>query len=578
MYHYLYTNDMRVSNLEEKAVEFSKMFLTDTVPTAEEDKSINNSAQTIGFYLNLTNKGNSALLAAQNDVRGVILNFIKTFQFPNSRTKGNFNDTIDDKIQVAPLREIIKLLFLFQQMDKDSAYLSVEEILSFIFYNDAIAKSSSPDRVAVIKEIIEFRKSKKLGSNIASLTNRSWKHQDRQIKELLSILSWSKFVDYSGDKITLILDMQDDDIKYKSELLDIITFDEFWDYEDPDKKFNELRTSYFDYVDSWIPQQKDYINPDDIEHHKCNSVIQKLYFGAPGTGKSFDVSKLIKECYPSIEEKDNPYVFKTTVFFFFFYYNFVGNIMPVSRNGEIGYDFQPGIFTQALAMALNFAEKDIFLIVEEMTRGNIASIFGDLFQLLDRDKFGISEYSINNDLISHYFERKAIDINKIYLPLNLHIIGTINTSDQNVNVMDTAFKRRFDLIYVDVEPVRDRDSNELLNTFVFTFNDGKEFEWNKLYLGINEFIIEKLKLSEDKQLGQFFIKFDNYKNDTEKYESLQNKLLHYLWSDVQGAAMLDDFSIFKEDFSSFSKLYKAFGNNDNVFSEDFIEIYDSTVY
>ena len=121
----------------------------------------------------------------------------------------------------------------------------------------------------------------------------------------------------------------------------------------------------------------------------------------------------------------------------------------------------------------------MFLIVEEMSRGNIASIFGDLFQLLDRGTDGNSEYSINNDMISHYFERKAISINKIYLPANLHIIGTVNTSDQNVHVMDTAFKRRFDLIYVDVDCKR-RKTNQLLNSYEFSFNDGKQFEWNKL--------------------------------------------------------------------------------------------------
>ncbi|MCC9893952.1 hypothetical protein HK142_08925, partial [Streptococcus agalactiae] len=117
--------------------------------------------------------------------------------------------------------------------------------------------------------------------------------------------------------------------------------------------------------------------------------------------------------------------------------NFIGNIMPTSKNGEIGYDFKAGIFSQALATAFEYSDKEIFLIVEEMSRGNIASIFGDIFQLLDRDKNGLSEYSVNNDLIIQHFDEKGINIGKkIFLPRNFHIIGTVNTSDQNVNVID----------------------------------------------------------------------------------------------------------------------------------------------
>ena len=136
-------------------------------------------------------------------------------------------------------------------------------------------------------------------------------------------------------------------MKYKSELLDIITFDEFWDYVDPNKGLQDLKNSYFEYVDSHIPRQDSYANTNDIENNKVSGVMQRLYFGAPGTGKSYDVSQLIKECYPAIDEKDNPFVFKTTVFSDYSYFNFVGNIMPVSRDGEISYDFQ-GVFLPKL--------------------------------------------------------------------------------------------------------------------------------------------------------------------------------------------------------------------------------------
>ena len=317
----------------------------------------------------------------------------------------------------------------------------------------------------------------------------------------------------------------------------------------------------------------------NIDNIVCNNLdynIQSIYFGAPGTGKSYRVEKLIKECYPNIENKENPFVFKTTIYSDYSYYNFIGNIMPISKEGEIGYAFKAGIFSQALAMAFKYPQKEIFLIIEEMSRGDVASIFGDIFQLLDRDENGYSEYSINNDLISHYFYDENIDIgNKIFLPRNFHIIGTVNTSDQNVNVIDTAFKRRFEFVFVNVSPI-ETDSKTFVNSFVFKLAS-KEFEWNKLYITLNELITIKLKLNEDKQIGQFFIKFNNYKSDDHKFAAIQNKLLHYLWEDVQRAAISDDYSIFKEKYKTFSSLYKDFSEHINVFSDEFNTLYDKQI-
>lgn len=311
---------------------------------------------------------------------------------------------------------------------------------------------------------------------------------------------------------------------------------------------------------------------ESIECKKLDYNIQNIYFGAPGTGKSYGVDKLIRNCYPDIENKDNPFVFKTTVYSDYSYYNFIGNIMPTSKDGEIGYDFKAGIFSQALAMAFEYSDKEIFLIVEEMSRGNIASIFGDIFQLLDRDENGVSEYSINNDLIIQHFDEKGINIGKkIFLPRNFHIIGTVNTSDQNVNVIDTAFKRRFEFVYVDVSPVS--KDGTIMNEYVFTLAN-KEFEWNKLYMSLNELITTKLELSEDKQIGQFFIKFNNYSNDEQKFAAIQNKLLHYLWEDVQGAVISDEYKIFNKEYKTFSSLYKDFGEKLNVFSKELIDLYD----
>lgn len=309
--------------------------------------------------------------------------------------------------------------------------------------------------------------------------------------------------------------------------------------------------------------------------------IQNLYFGAPGTGKSYRVSEIIKEVYPTIDEKDNPFVFKTTIYADYSYYDFVGNLVPRHNNDKLEYGFTPGIFTQSLAQALNNEDKEVFLVIEEMSRGNVASIFGDIFQLLDRNEEGNSEYSINNDLITNFLSKPlqeggiGKELKKISLPRNLHIIGTVNTSDQNVNVIDTAFKRRFGFEYSSVEPIKNKETNDLYNTFIFKLGND-EFEWNKLYMSLNKMITESLELSEDKQIGQFFIKFNNFKDDedgSERFKEIQNKLLNYLWEDVQLMAIDDSKSLFGDNYKTFSKLYKDFGERKNIFSAKLMEYY-----
>ena len=113
-----------------------------------------------------------------------------------------------------------------------------------------------------------------------------------------------------------------------------------------------------------------------------------------------------------------------------------------------------------------------------------------------------------------------------------------------------------------------------MNEFTFNLSE-KEFEWNKLYMSLNELITTKLELNEDKQIGQFFIKFKNYKDEKQKFASIQNKLLHYLWDDIQGAIISDEYTIFDKEYKTFSSLYKNFGKNINIFSNELINLYDN---
>lgn len=331
--------------------------------------------------------------------------------------------------------------------------------------------------------------------------------------------------------------------------------------------------------------------------NKLNSINfnneQILFYGAPGSGKSYKVkekimSKMNLKSVENVEKLEN--VFRITLYPDYSYSDFVGNIMPVVKKIEdetlIEYDFKSGIFIESLKYAYLNPGETVFLVIEEINRGNISNIFGDIFQLLDRNKFGYSEYSINNEMILEELKKDLVLLQKVILPVNLYIFGTANMSDQNVYVMDTAFKRRFNFIYSDVEP----SSN--LNEYTFElygvdkagnidYSDVKKFEWNKLYMTLNEFILVELELGEDKQIGQFFIKFENIKGRTPieteqlKYNEISNKLLHYLWEDVCTLSY-GETRIFDSRYNTFGKLYKAFQKKKNIFSEAFLKKYPIT--
>lgn len=140
MYHYLFTNDLRISVLDESLKKAGHCFVTNTVPSSTEDKSANNNMMTLGFYFTLNESSNCAKVAESGNVRAVVLNFIKKFQFPNMRTTAAYNDAKNDGIKLVPMRMIVKLLYTMNLLHGSLvAYLTKEEIKDFIFYNSEVA-------------------------------------------------------------------------------------------------------------------------------------------------------------------------------------------------------------------------------------------------------------------------------------------------------------------------------------------------------------------------------------------------------------------------------------------------------
>ncbi|UJS27808.1 AAA family ATPase [Macrococcoides canis] len=313
--------------------------------------------------------------------------------------------------------------------------------------------------------------------------------------------------------------------------------------------------------------------------------VQIIYFGAPGTGKSHEVKTLL-----SGFSEDQ--IFRTTIHPEYSYTDFVGQYLPVKDdNNQLTFDFKEGVFTEALRVAYEDTSKEVFLVLEEVSRGNVSGIFGDIFQLLDRNEHFESKYPIRNKNISQQIDHLKNE--QIILPSNFNIIGTVNINDQNVFPMDTAFKRRFDWKYISTDPAKDEEGNRLKklnNPKIIVDDDSKNnivTNWQTLYTSLNLFITDKQKglgKSEDKQLGQFFIEFPlniiekSYSQDdidknnaiNKINEIIKDKLLIYLWQDVQGNSVFDgELSIFNHDIKNFDHLYKSLGNT-KIFSDTFI--------
>ena len=279
----------------------------------------------------------------------------------------------------------------------------------------------------------------------------------------------------------------------------------------------------------------------------------KLFYGIPGCGKSFEVDKFIKE---KLNIDDNSYrKIRTTFYLDCSYNDFVRQIMPKTKNDKLVYEVNPGPFTNALWAAYLDPNLPVALVIEEINRGNAPAIFGDIFQLLDRDDNGESTYSITNPIITQYFDECGLDKmpgNRIKLPKNLYIFATMNSSDQNVFKLDTAFKRRWEMI---------RMTNASTKSDAKQFNDfnipGTSTSWVDFVDNVNKKILET-GLNEDRQLGYWFLIKKSLAgfNEEEQKTIFANKVLEYLWNDVLKFHEKD--ILFRSDINTFDDLITVY--------------------
>jgi 5-methylcytosine-specific restriction enzyme B len=308
-----------------------------------------------------------------------------------------------------------------------------------------------------------------------------------------------------------------------------------------------------------------------------NTPIQKIIFGSPGTGKSHRIDAEIIPNILRIDPIKSPENIIKAVFHpEYTYSDFIGKLLPITRAGKVEYNFYEGHFLRALGQAYkNYIKahdkqgnlidgakiEHVALVIDEINRGNSSSIFGSVFQLLDRNDSGWSSYSININGVAFIKILEIIGVNFSYdsrgdveeyklkphdgvkrletlqekisflnfdllnrtikIPPNLSIIATMNTSDSSIYYMDSAFKRRWDWEFIDI-------NSKSISIDGIAFKN--EAEWVTFICKLNEFIRSNhryIRGIEDKQIGKYFIK--GYPISK---ASIQSKLMFFLWDSV----------------------------------------------
>lgn len=322
---------------------------------------------------------------------------------------------------------------------------------------------------------------------------------------------------------------------------------------------------------------------DEVKNEESNipKSRQIIYYGAPGTGKSHKIKARLEGVF-------NENIFRTTFHPDSDYSTFVGAYKPTRgkrplyglfgkdtvrmKDGEdlfedmITYKFIPQSFLNAYIRAYQ-TDENVYLIIEEINRGNCAQIFGDLFQLLDRDANGKSEYTIKADTdLKSFLEEELGEDNpgikdgELCLPSNLYIYATMNTSDQSLFPIDSAFKRRWDWEY---EPIKYK------NTDWKIVIDGTEYSWTSFQRKVNDKILSATS-SEDKMLGDYFV---NPSDGVITEKVLLNKILFYLWNDVCKDGEGDIFKIGETEEVTFSELYGNVGKQKLISMMDYLNIF-----
>ncbi|MBI0906906.1 AAA domain-containing protein [Streptococcus uberis] len=485
-------------------------------------------------------------------IQSVLMNSLETVKFG----RNNFGSPESDSDIEPPA--------LFIRASMDLEYLTYKEFAYLLWKLEDIGGNYTDS----LSELKQFRISDNL-----TLGEEANKYID--CKPIMILVRWGFLAedgDTTGGKHIIVA--PDVLRKYKTRLRNLKIYNVDMDYDDPIIDTDDRMSVDFDRVE------------------RVKGGMNTLLYGVPGSGKSWTIEKE----YCDDESRMERLVFHPD----YTYSDFIGQILPNVSDGIVSYKFTEGPFTSLLKKAYTQPERMFFLVIEEINRGNAPAIFGEVFQLLDRKDDGTSEYGITNvDIASIVYNNPN---KKVRIPSNMSIIGTMNTSDQNVFTLDTAFQRRWNMRMIENTFVgHDYARTTILDTSV---------TWQRFCEVINNEIVTKnirMTSSEDKRLGTYFVRAADLEyheeagnNDLSEKEQIQARLLNYrfaekvlkyLWDDAFKFSREDIFknTIYKSleevvnHFNSRSSA-KATGNDRlDVFKEEIIDAFltqdsiDSTV-
>lgn len=309
-------------------------------------------------------------------------------------------------------------------------------------------------------------------------------------------------------------------------------------------RYNYQNFCKFHGISTKIPDEINRVN-DNINAKRLTGGKNILLYGVPGAGKSRRIAKQ----YCADSKRIERVVFHPD----YTYSDFVGQILPRLEEKQLRYVFTPGPFTRMLERAWRDPANHYYLVIEEINRGNAPAIFGEIFQLLDRkdvdnyseDVIGESEYGISNYEVADIVYGDSQ--HEVRIPSNMFILATMNTADQNVFTLDTAFQRRWRMEHIP-NKFKFENGNHALDLI-----EGSKVNWGTFATVINDEIVEisrDISSAEDKRLGTYFVK----KSELDA-KVFPEKVLKYLWDD---AFKMDKEVVFDPKFDSLEDVIETY--------------------
>lgn len=291
---------------------------------------------------------------------------------------------------------------------------------------------------------------------------------------------------------------------------------------------------------------------DEVERLTGGANI--LFYGAPGTGKSHDVWEMVGEGGPSFSTVFHPDMQNS---------DFTGTLKPgLDSGGKVTYAFNAGPFARAVASAWSNPHKRVFLVIEELNRAVAAAVFGELFQLLDRNPDGSGRYKVSfpsPEFANWFAAETGFEVENLALPSNLWILATMNSADQGVYPLDTAFRRRWKQKYLAIDYAKAPDAK----IEHMTSQGAGKTDWKTFIEALNIFLVSRLDIGEDRLLGPRFVDEQDLAEG-----DLPGKLLIYLWDDLLRHHGRVD--LFADGITTYGELDRRVNARQQIFSDTFL--------